>query len=567
MTAETLASLLLLLVVASGLSRPLVGWFRLGPAESIVAGAAFSLILAWGFCWAIFTTGAPLGAYRVVPLLAACFLALGWRSVARILADPAARDLVVGQLIVTCWCVAWLSFVTSYSGGAWTGDFVEHWERALYFLRSWSSPLFIDTYEMPARPPLSNVLTAALMEMTHADFPHFQVIMAGLSSMAYLPLALLAGRFGGRRAIRVAAALVMVSPLFVQNSTYPWTKLHAAFFILTGFYFFLRVRDDDDASPMAAIACALCLGAAVVTHYSAGPYVVVLAVAWVALGTRRGWHGPFTAMTARAALAGACVIAPWLLWSIAHFGARGTFLSNSTVSMMQKAPGSPPVIMALNLWDSLVPPQLRGFHGTLFRQSSPWGALRDQAFLIYQLNPLLALGCVGWLAVVVEAAKAVRSAHRADAVFWLGSLAGVVALSFAAYGDRDHYGTGHICLQPVVLGGIAFLACRWGALGRGWRLAVIMGCVVDFTLGIALQFGVENFALDRWLDPTRGFGAMIGSYAVVTQGNLRWKIIAHLRYFADILETPPALVLALMGAVLWMALLRASRVPASPART
>jgi hypothetical protein len=565
MIADTLVSLLLVLVVAFGLSRPLIGWFRLGPAESVVAGVAFSLILAWAYAWAVFTSGAPLLAYGVLPIAACVFLAAGRRSVARVLADPAARDLAVGQVIVTAWCVAWLSFITSYSGGAWTGDFIEHWQRALYFMRDWPSTTFIDIYQLPARPPLSNVLAAAFMRMTHADYAHFQVIMGGLSSLAYLPVALLAGRFGGRPAIRVAAALMMVNPLFVQNATYPWTKLHAAFFILSGLYFFLRVRDNDAYSPQAGVACALCLGGAVVTHYSAGPYVVVLAAAWIALGFRRGWDAAYARMTGISAAAGACVLAPWFLWSIAQFGFHGTFLSNTSISMMQLAPGSPPVIVALNLWDSIVPPQLRGFHGTLFRQSSPWGALRDQMFLIYQLNPLLALGSVGWLAVMVQAVRSARAAGRSEAVFWAASLAGVVILSYGAYGDRDHYGTGHICLQSAVLGGLAFLASRWGKLGRGWRTALILGCAVDFSLGIALQFGVENFAFDNWFAPTRSFADLYNSYGVVTQSNLRWKIIAHLRYFADILQTPPALVLALLGAILWMALLRARRQPESPA--
>ena len=43
----------------------------------------------------------------------------------------------------------------------------------------------------------------------------------------------------------------------------------------------------------------------------------------------------------------------------------------------------------------------------------------------------------------------------------------------------------------------------------------------------------------------------------VSQENLSEKIIAHLAYFADILPTPRALVLMLLGAILGMAILRA----------
>jgi 4-amino-4-deoxy-L-arabinose transferase-like glycosyltransferase len=562
MIAQTLACLLLILGVAFGLSRPLAGRLGLTPAEDLVAGAALSLIGAWGIAWAVFTTGIPLGAYWLIPIAAAAGLVAGRRSVARLAADPGARDLMAGQLIVTSWCVLFLSFVRNHSGGAWLGDWVEHWQRAHYFLREWPRDrLFFDIYQLPARPPLGNVLTAAFLRMTTADYAHYQLIMAALCSLAYLPVGLLAGRFGGRGAARLAVVILLVNPLFMQNATYPWTKLQAVFFILSGLYFFLRVRDTDGGSRTAGILCALFLGGAVVTHYSAGPYVAVLAAAWIALGLGTRWDRGFARTTLLAAGAGACVLAPWFLWSFAQFGVHGTFLSNSSVSMMQKTPGNPLVTMALNLRDSLVPPQARGFQGTLFRQSSPWGSLRDQLFLVYQLNPLLALGSVGWLAVVAEGWRAARDAARRDRVFWAASLAGFVVLSYAAYGDRDHYGTGHICLQSVVLLGLAFLASRWGRLGRGWRIALALGWAVDFCLGIALQFAVEDFALDRWVTPALSMAEVSRTYGVVSQANLSEKIIAQFAYFADILPTPPALVLALLGAILCMALMRASRTP------
>src|SRR5271155_2061173 len=101
MIADTLVCLLLVLGVAFGLSRPFIDRFRLAPAETVVAGAALSLIGAWAIAWAVFVTGAPLWGYWLLPALGAAGLALGWRGAARLLADPAARDLMAGQLIVT----------------------------------------------------------------------------------------------------------------------------------------------------------------------------------------------------------------------------------------------------------------------------------------------------------------------------------------------------------------------------------------------------------------------------------------------------------------------------------
>ena len=566
MIADTLACLLLVLGVAFGLSRPIVGLFRLNPAESVVAGVGLSLLAAWAIAWAVFVSGCPLRGYDALPVLGFAFLALGWRGVARLLRDRAARDLVAGQLLVTGWCLGWLAFVKNHSGGAWTGDSYEHWERALFFLRAWPRDhLFIGIFEMPARPPLANVLTAAFLWMTRVDYAHYQVVTTLLCSLAYLPVGLLAGRFGGGRAARIAAVIVMVNPLFLQNATYPWTKLPAAFFILGALYFFLRVRDRDRAERRNGIVCALLLAGAILTHYSAGPYAVVLAIAWIALGWRRGWDGGFAETTALAALAGAIALAPWFAWSAHGYGWHGTLLSNSTVSM-GRLPGNPLVKMALNLRDSVIPPQVRGFQGNLFRQSSPWGALRDQFFLVYQLNLLLALGLVGWAATTREAWRAARSSPSGEPAFWVLVVSGIVALSLAAYGDRDHYGIAHICLQSVVLLGLAFLASRWEKLGPAWKAALVAGWAADLCLGIALQFAVEDFAIDRWLTPGRDLMAVSRSYTGVSQENLAEKIIAHHAYFSDIVPTRPVILLALLGALLSMALSRARRTPASPAQ-
>jgi len=565
MIVDTLACIALVLGVAFGLSLPLVGRFRFSPAETVVAGVGLSLIIAWGLAWAVFVSGCPLWAYGVVPLLAAVSLAVRWRAAAGLLADPAARELIAGQLLVTGWCVGLLSFVKSHSGGAWTGDAFEHWERALYFLRGWPHDrLFIDLFELPARPPLANVLAAAFIRLSGADYAHFQLVTTILCCLAFLPVGLLAGRFGGRPAVRVAAVVVMVNPLFVQNATYPWTKLQTVFFILAALYFFLRVRDRGEASGRAAIACALLLGGAVVTHYSAGPYVVAIGIAWLAMGIARRWDGGFARTTVLAAAAGACVLAPWFAWSVSEYGWHETFLSNSTVTM-SKVPGNHLLKMALTLRDSVLPPQVRGFSGTLFRQSSPWGALRDQFFIIYQLNLLLAMGLVGWAVTLREAVRAARAAPSGERRFWIPWVAAVIVLSFAAYADHDHYGNAHICLQSLVLLGLAFLSSRWGSLGRGWRAALAIGWAVDLAFGIALQFAVEDFALDRWLNPGMTLGQVSQTYNVVAQENLSEKIIAHQAYFSDILAVRPELVLALMGALLCMALLRASRTAATPA--
>jgi len=565
MIAETLVCLLLVLGVTFGLSRPLIGRFRLSGPEAVVAGAALSLIAAWLVAWVVFTSGCPTWGYALLPALALAAIVADRRGIARLLLDPGARELLGGQLIVTGWCVAWLAFIKNYSGGLWTGDWFEHWQRALFFLRKLPPErLFLGVYTLEARPPLANVLTAAFMQLTKVDYLRYQIVMAALSSLAFLPVALLAARFGGRRASRIAVVVMMVNPLFIENATYPWTKLLAAFFVLAGLYFFLRVRDRDEGSGRAATLCALALGGAILTHYSAGPYVVVLAAAWLLLGARRGWERGYLRMTAGAAGAGACVLAPWFLWSLAHSGAQGTFLSNTSVTTLGTLEGSHLVRIVRNLVATLVPPQARGVRSDLYSQTSPWGALRDQAFVIYQLNLPLALGAVGFLATAREAWRAARGASRADVLFWAGALPGFVVLGIVVVSVRDDYGLTHICLQPVVLLGLAFLASRWERLGRGWRAALVAGWTADFVFGIALQFAVEDFAIDRRMLPGRTLGDVSMTYNVVSQLNVKAKVVSNLAYFADLLPVSPALVLGLLAAIFCMALLRARQAQVTP---
>ena len=95
------------------------------------------------------------------------------------------------------WAGLWL--VASYSGGGWTSDWFEHWERTQFFLDRW--PLdtkFLGFGALPARPPLANLVTGALLAVTRQDFAHYQFFTTLLNSLAFLPAALLARRFDQR---------------------------------------------------------------------------------------------------------------------------------------------------------------------------------------------------------------------------------------------------------------------------------------------------------------------------------------------------------------------------------
>jgi hypothetical protein len=281
MIVDTLACLLLILGVALGLSRPVVDRLGLDPAESLVAGAAFSLIGAWGIAWAVFTGGAPLGAYWLVPAAAAAGALAGRRGLARLAADPAARDLAAGQLIVTGWCVAWLSFVRNHSGGAWLGDWLEHWQRAHFFLREWPAGQAVLRHLPAARPSAPRERPDGGV---HADDAGGLRALPGDHGGPLQPR-LPAGR-PPRRPLRGPEGgadrrgppdgeppLRRRTPPTRGPSSRPPSSSSPGSISSCG------ARRRRGAPGRAAVVCAVCLGGAVVTHYSAGPYVVVIAAA------------------------------------------------------------------------------------------------------------------------------------------------------------------------------------------------------------------------------------------------------------------------------------------------
>jgi len=126
---------------------------------------------------------------------------------------------------------------------------------------------------------------------------------------------------------------------------------------------------------------------------------------------------------------------------------------------------------------------------------------------------------------------------------------------------RDTWGLAHICLQALVVLGLGYLAARWSQLGRGWQVMLVAGAIVDFFLGIALHFAVQDYALDRWFSPNRPFLETLLSYSLASRMNVASKLTHHLAFFRDEFMLPAALVLALLAGILTLAVTRAVRRP------
>jgi len=551
-----LAGLIVFAGVTLGLAWPLVERLSLEPAEKLTATVALSLLGVFLFAWIVYVADLPSALLYFIPLAAAVGLLLGRHSFALLLRDPDTASLLTGQVILTLWSVAGLALVVSYSGGSWLADWFGHLQRTWFFLEHWSQDILSNGFDpLTSRPPLANIVNGAFLEITQRNFAHYQLFSTLFSSLVFLPAGLLARRFGGRRAISVLVLLFMVNPLYAQNATYAWTKLPAAFLTLTSLYFFLRFHDQP-GSPVHAVLFAVTLAAALLTHYSAGPYAVLMGIMWFLLERQRWARADWWRTTAIAILAGALVLATWFGWAFATYGVRGSLMTNTSIT--DHAPGvvAQLQVVLLNLRDTFAPHFFRTIDPGLLAQRSSLGWWRDWFFQLYQVNFFFAFGSMAWVAILILLLRQWESASVMWRTFWIVFIIGNAVLGVAVHGGRDVWGLAHICLQPLVLLGLAFLAAHWCQLSRPWRLILIAGATVDFFSGIFLQFGVQALALERWLTGDRPVPELIDTYSIQTRMNYGAKIHNHWVFAGDIfLDHRVSIVMALgflFLSALWM---------------
>jgi hypothetical protein len=551
-----LAGLVLFFAVALFLAWPAAARTALTPTEKILASALLSVLGVFLAAWLVYVTGLSFAFCWLLPAATILGIALNWRTWTNTLRDRDVRGLLITQGIVSAWCLGWAATIASYVGGGWAGDWVEHWERVRFFLERWlvDTPL-VGMYSLTARPPLANVVVAAFLALTRPGFANFQLIATLLSTLAFLPAALLARRFGGgARAVAVLGVMFMLNPLFLQNVTFVWTKLPAAFFVLGAWYFFLRAHDEQ-APRAAAPLFGATLAAGLITHYSSGPYAVVLGVAWLALGMRAAGRNRRRGATALALAAGTFVLATWFAWSFAVFGLHGTLSANTAVTAARDTVGAQMTTTFLNLRDTLVPHFLRPVDASFIAQPSRWGALHDWWFQLDQLNLFFAFGSVAWLALLVELSRRSRETTPSRRRFWTWLIAATIALGIAVHTPRDTWGLTHICLQPLILLGLAFLASRWIFLGRRWKAVLAAGAVADLALGIVLHFTVQSDAT----------AIALGQYGNYSLMNFGAKLEHRTAFLRDWFTVPFPAAIAILLALLAYAIFRSRKEPAKPA--
>jgi hypothetical protein len=493
------------------------------------------------------------GSVAAVAITAAiAALAFGHRrELLAFLRSPAVRALLLHYAIFATWLLLLSFVVRSFSGAGWMGDWQEHYERALLFLgRLPLDTRFLGLWSLTARPPLDNVVAAYFMRLAGDGFAAYQLAAILLGSLEYLGaaslwLALARGRSAGRYAgLLVLTALLALNPSVVHNATYTWTRALTNFFLLQAAALYIFALEEGTATPRRWSS--LLLGLALATHYSTAPYLVALAVVEARLlWTRR----VALREAALGALLVAAPVAPWFVFAVDRFGWAGTFLTNSTVEWNAALEPAGVALRALgNLGRTLVPHVLREVPPLWAQEYAP-ALARDYAFLVYQVSLPALMGSLGGFAVawllVTGALRRIRAGGAEGTVLVTAFLAIVVVLGIATVADDDAYGVAHVCLQPLAVAGLTYLAARWAGSPAWLRRGLAAGLAVDAVLGIGLHFWIQHLTLDDLvvLDPYRP----AVSRAIVA--TLQAKEGMGLVFLADLPARPVALGIAAAAVV------------------
>ncbi|HVT89923.1 MAG TPA: tetratricopeptide repeat protein [Tepidisphaeraceae bacterium] len=478
---------------------------RCSASEKLCASMGLSLIILYLAAFIIYWTKAD---WHWSWLWTIGWLAMGaisWRELWPFLQRHVVRTQLFAYALLVTIGLLLLGLIRHYSGGMWAGDWFEHYQRMRFFLHY--LPLdtkFIETYILPSRPPMMHLISAYLLghfapppSVTAAGNPDpwgfelFQIVALFLNALVFFPCVLLAGQLAkfGLRRIWLIAALLATCPIFMQNITWPWNKLMAGFFIILSLAFY--VRGWRNHSQVRLIASAVSMAAAIIVHYSAGPYAVFLFLHYLwnfARGKRKLTEALWTSA------ATATLLITWFGWSILNYGTAGTFGSNTTVTDAQTSLNDQIKQMGVNIFNTIVPHPLHVSYDRFnidLVQPNPFGVVRDYTFNLYQPNLIFGFGSVGGFLVIYVLIKQLRQAERSVAWFWTGFVAFVIPVGIAVHSANELFGVMHVCLQPITMIGRTLLAAGFFALTPRMRWGFVFSLVLDVVVGILLQFRME----------------------------------------------------------------------------
>jgi hypothetical protein len=477
--------------------------------EKLCGSIALSLVLLWLAAWGIYIFAPPAAFFA---LAAACGVAgiVVARDALQLCRGLRVRRALAGYGILLAWTLLVLAVIRNYSGALWSGDWLEHFQRTLFFLHHFpkDTPIY-GQYLLPARPPMMNMLAAFFLGVTQDRFEIFQFVFTFLNLLVFLPCCLAIPVLFRVRNVNLLPliGIFAMNPAVMQNATYTWTKLLTAFFVILATCLYLRGWRKRD--PVRLTAAFVALAAGLLAHYSAGPYCVFFALHYL-LFLFRSRPAKWTELAAIAITSG-LLLFTWFGWSIATFGVKPTFASNTSINPTMQYKGSNLAKIAGNILDSIVPRISYDFEKThFFDQPYAPAMVRDNIFLLYQTNLILAMGLIGGPLVVwfVITAFLDGQGMGGERNFWLMLIGFSLLVGLAVVGERDYFGVAHLTLVPIELLGLTLLSARFFKR-RLIALLIVAGCAIDFSFGIFFHARVQH--LDNTAEHTYFTGLSYGN--------------------------------------------------------
>src|SRR5215472_16329012 len=165
--------------------------FRWSAMEKLCGSVALSLIFLWLAGWGIYVSGVDFRA--VYAVAAVCFglrLVL-LREIRRFRSLGRVRAVLFGFAFLLGWTLLALTIIRVYNGARWGGDWLEHFQRTLFFLHRFPKDTGIfGNYQLPARPPAENLLAACFLGLVSDRFELFQIVFAYLNLLVFVPCCL-----------------------------------------------------------------------------------------------------------------------------------------------------------------------------------------------------------------------------------------------------------------------------------------------------------------------------------------------------------------------------------------
>lgn len=525
----------LLLVVGFGPGFFVVRYLRWSPLETLVASVGLSLSLLFLALFAAFWMDASHMALVVITTGAAGLSAATWPDARRLWRHRIVRRATFSLVGLAAWTLLVLSLIREYGGGDTCCDWLEHYQRTQHFLSRWPDDfLYINRYLFTARPPLMNAVAAYLLRWVGTEFAHFQIVFSVLNVLVLLACCLVSrvvSRTGRPADPRLLAIMLGANPMFFMNTTFAWTKVLTAFFILLGLALYTVGWKRQDRARVAGAF--LALAAAVLTHYSAAVYALVIGghYLWTQLTSRPSRWREIVPTTALALV----LVAPWIGYVVATYGvADGIVRNPSFEGTSDQSLAEHATTRWLNVVDTFIPHAYDGYNDYP-ADATTWRRLSDQIFTIYQSTAIFSIGSVAGLMAIVLAYGALRRVTwLPERRFWYLLVPVVCILGVVVHGDRSDTGLAMISLQPITYLAVVFLAARVRALPAWCRRLWFASAILDVGAGIGLAL---------WFEATHGEWARTPNWDL--------KDGAGILFLGDVV--PPAIPLLLMAVMAIMA--------------